>query len=80
MTIFTINANEGLRNLLLVELHAVPVMSQGDHLPLPVFQEADGPEGHENAEEDRSRVVKQVSQLQRPRGYFQSQIGTHFII
>lgn len=49
---------EGWWDLLFVELHAVPVMSQGDHLSLPVFQEADGPEGHEYAEEDCSRVVK----------------------
>lgn len=58
---------KGLRDLLFVELHAVPVMSQGHHLSLPVFQETDGPEGHENAEEDSPWVVKQVSQLQGQR-------------
>lgn len=69
-----------MMNLILVELHAVPVMSQGDHLSLPVFQKADSPEGHENAKEDCSGVVKQVSQLQRPtNGLFQSQILIYYV-
>lgn len=47
-----------------MEVHAVPVMGQGGHLPLPVLQEGHGPEGHEHAEEDCAWVVKQVAQLQ----------------
>lgn len=47
-----------------MEVHAVPVMGQGGHLSLPVLQEGYGPEGHEHTEEDRTRVVKQVAQLQ----------------
>lgn len=46
-----------------MEVHAVPVVSQCGHLPLPVLQEGDGPEGHEDTEEDGPRVVKQVAHL-----------------
>lgn len=53
----------GLRDLFFVEVHAVPVMSQRGHLSLPVLQEGNGPEGHEDTEEDGARVVKQVAQL-----------------
>lgn len=50
-----------------MEVHAVPVMSQRGHLPLPVLQEGHSPEGHEDAEEDCPWVVKQVSHLQTVR-------------
>lgn len=46
-----------------MEVHAVPVVSQRGHLPLPVLQEGDGPEGHEDAEEDGAWVVEQVAHL-----------------
>lgn len=51
-----------------MEVHAVPVVSQRGHLPLPVLQEGDGPEGHEDAEEDGARVVEQVAHLPAGRG------------
>lgn len=38
-------------------------MSQRGHLSLPVLQEGNSPEGHEDTEEDGARVVKQVAQL-----------------
>lgn len=51
-------------HLFLLEVHAVPVMGQGRILPLPILQETDRPEGHEDAKEDRSWVVKQIPNLQ----------------
>ena len=43
-------------DLLFMVVHAVPVMGQSGVLAFPVFQEGDGPQGHEDAEEDRARV------------------------
>ncbi|XP_039374660.1 anoctamin-7-like isoform X3 [Mauremys reevesii] len=54
-------------HLLLLEVHAVPVMSQRGAFPLPVLQEGHGPEGHEDAEENRPGVIKQVPDLQGHR-------------
>lgn len=50
-------------HLVFMEVHAVPVMSECGILTLPVLKKSDGPEGHEHAEEDRSRMVKQVAHL-----------------
>lgn len=50
-------------DLLLVEVHAVPVMSQSRHLSFPVLQKRYSPEGHEYAEEHSTRVVEQIPQL-----------------
>lgn len=41
-----------------MEVHAVPVMGQGGHFSLPVFQKGHSPEGHEHTEEDCTWVVK----------------------
>lgn len=51
-------------HLILLEVHAVPVMGQGCILSLPILQESDRPEGHEDAKEDRSWVVKQIPNLE----------------
>ena len=56
-----------MAHLLLVEIHTVPVVSQGGHLAFPVLQEGDGPEGHEDAEEHCTRVIEQVAHLHTDR-------------
>ncbi len=52
-------------NLLFMEIHAVPVVSQSGILAFPVFQERDGPQRHEHTEEDRARMIEQIAHLKK---------------
>lgn len=47
----------------ILELRAVPLVSQGRIGPLPELQEQHCPQGHEDAEEDGPTVVKEASCL-----------------
>lgn len=47
-----------------LKLRAVPAVSQSGTSPLPVLQEGDGPQRHEDAEEQGSSIIKHQTHLQ----------------
>lgn len=51
-------------HLNVLKVRAVPAVRQSRTCPLPVLQEGDGPQRHEDTEEHCSSVIKQQSHLQ----------------
>lgn len=51
----------------LLEVRAVPAMGLGGAASLPVLVEGDGPQRHEDTEEDGSSIVEEDSCLQATR-------------
>lgn len=56
------------RNLNVLELGAVPAVSQSCTTSLPVLQEGDGPQRYEDTEKHCSSIIKQDTCLQRQTG------------